>query len=436
MKIKRYFASDTRKALRQVRDDLGPDAIIISNRSVDDGVEILAAEDFDEELASKGEFDTRDAEEVTATPPATSTPTDTDAESSNASPASEEVLTSDAILKALKKKPATAKSKNRPAAPKADKESDLIATMRNELAHLRGMMENQFNLVSMGQWSQNSPIRSELVQHLTRVGLTPALAAKLVGTLANVEKLTPQLATRNALALLTREIPINNQSILEQRGAVALIGPAGAGKTTTIAKLTSQFTRLHGNRNIILVSADNHRIGAHEQLLAYSELFDVPLLRARDYQEIRQIIHAVGNQSLVLVDTGSLTQQDLRSPQNMPTMQKDLDIRNYLVLPATNQTPMLERIVSSFSHCSISGAIITKVDEAPNLGGALTAIINGKMPVSYWSDGMNVDSHLYQATAKHLVAKAVTMVNRKRTTPQPTVAPASPRPQAKTTHAQ
>jgi len=304
MKIKRYFAADTRKALRMVRDDLGPDALIISNRSVDDGVEILAAEDFDEELAAKGVVDTRDAVEITdatveprppAAPDRETAPAEAKPQAAATTPKPDDVVTSDVILKALKKK--------RPE-PKKERsgESELIATMRDELARLRGMMENQFSALSQGQWSQHSPIRNELVQQLTRIGLAPTLATRLVASIRHAEQLTPQLATREVLALLTKKIRINGQSILDQRGAVAMIGPAGAGKTTTIAKITSQFVRKHGNENIILLSADNHRIGAHEQLLAYGELFDVPVLRAREPQEIRQIIQAVGSNSLVLIE--------------------------------------------------------------------------------------------------------------------------------------
>ncbi len=423
MKIKRYFAADTRKALRMVRDDLGPDALIISNRSVDDGVEILAAEDFDEELATKGVIDTRDAVEITdaTVEPKAAAPSEQAAPAAEkpkteAGPKPDDVVTSDVILKALKKKKPEPK-KN------VGGESELIANMRDELARLRGMMENQFSALSQGQWSQHSPIRNELVQQLTRIGLAPTLATKLVASIKNAEQLTPQLATREVLALLTKKIRINAQSMLDQRGAVAMIGPAGAGKTTTIAKITSQFVRKHGNSNIILLSADNHRIGAHEQLLAYGELFDVPVLRAHEPQEIRQIIQAVGSNSLVLIDTGSLTRADLAAPEKMPTMQSDLGIRNYLVLPATNQTSVLEKLVNTFRQQPIAGAIITKVDEALNLGGALTAVINGELPVACWSDGLDVNSHLYQATAKHLVAKAVTMVNRqsmmKKTAPIP-----------------
>ncbi len=419
MKIKRYFAANTRKALRMVRDDLGPDAIIISNRSVDDGVEILAAEDFEEELANEGVIDTRGAVEITdATPTPTTTQNEKAAAEKTATPANkienkgaprEAVMTSDAILKALKKKPA-AKSAGKPAG-----ESELIANMRDELARLRGMMENQFSVLSQGQWSQHSPIRNNLVQQLTRIGLSSTLATKLVSSIKNAEQMTPEVATREVLAMLTRQIRISNQSILSHRGAVAMIGPAGAGKTTTIAKITSQFVRKHGNKHITLLSADNHRIGAHEQLLAYGELFDVPVLKAHEPQEIRQIIQAIGSSSLILIDTGSLTRKDLQAPQNMPTLQADLGIQNYLVLPATNQTPVLEKLVESFRGQPVAGAVITKVDEALDLGGVLTAVINNRLPVACWSDGLDVNSHLYQATAKHLVAKAVTMVNRQTT---------------------
>lgn len=424
MKIKRYFAPDTRRALRMVRDDLGPDAVIISNRKVEDGVEILAAEDFEEELASNGEIDTRSAianapvvtPQTAPKPKADSqlqakpTPAETVADKVTKEPAKadekSDVMTSDVIMKALKKRPPAAKKTADPG------ESEMIASMREELARLRGMMENQISIINQGQWSQSSPIRHELVQHLTRIGLSSALATQLVSSMKQVEQMTPQVATREVLALLTSKARVTGRSILDHRGAVALIGPAGAGKTTTIAKLTSQFVRRHGNKNIILLSADKLRIGAHEQLLAYGKLFDVPVLRAHDPQEIRQIISAVGSNSLVLIDTGSLTQRDLAAPETMVTMQPDLGVQNYLVLPATSQTEVLEKLVGRFRKLPVEGAIITKVDEAIDLGSALTATINGDMSIAYWSDGLDVNSHLYQATAKHLVAKAVTMVNR------------------------
>lgn len=473
MKIRRFFAPDSRKALRMVQDELGEDAIIISNRSMDGGVEILAAEDFDDELVARGEADTSQASFVAAAPkpeaPATPTSPETTyspeaamlralaeqhaagqaAVSDNTQAATttaqadnitverpkakteaqrdpieeEQVMTSQAILNTLVQRKAAQKSKHN-----VDEEQDaLITDMREEISKLRDLMESQLSALHLGNWSNTSPARSSLIKHLTRMGFTPTLSTQLIGKMQDLEGLTPQLATREALAMLTKEIKTTGDQIFTRAGTIVLIGPAGAGKTTSIAKIASQYIRLHGNKHVILVSADNTRIGAHEQLMAFGRLMDVPVLRARDSAELKQILAAMADKALVLVDTGSLSQEDLRNPRKLPTVAAMIPgTEHYLVLPATNQTATLERITKAMSSIDIKGTIMTKTDEATNLGGALTATINQHLPVSYWTDGQKITQSLHVATPKHLVAKAVTMINKQD---GPTPPPHRPGPQ-------
>ncbi|MGV6816986.1 MAG: flagellar biosynthesis protein FlhF [Thiotrichales bacterium] len=476
MKIRRFFAPDSRKALRMVQAELGEDAIIISNRSVDGGVEILAAEDFDEELSKRGELDTSEASFVAAAPKATAPVAETPANATTYSPEAamlraladeksavqattpgieaaqgamsspaaeiliekpaagsaretnpgkadpieeEQVMTSQAILNTLVERKAARKAKR-----DTDAEQDaLITDMREEISKLRDLMESQLSALNLGNWANTSPARSNLIKHFTRMGFSPTLSTRLIGKMENLEGLTPQVATREALAMLTREIKTTGDQIFTKAGTIVLIGPAGAGKTTSIAKIASQYIRLHGNKHVILVSADNTRIGAHEQLMAFGRLLDVPVLRARDSAELKQILAAMADKALVLVDTGSLTQEDLRNPRKLPTIAAMIPgTEHYLVLPATNQTATLERITKAVSSIDIKGAIITKTDEATNLGGALTSTINQDLPVAYWTDGQKITQPLHVATPKHLVAKTVTMINKQDE-------PAIPRPQ-------
>jgi flagellar biosynthesis protein FlhF len=449
MNIKRFVASDTRKALNMVREKLGPDAIIISNRSVDDGVEILAAEDFDEELTEQGELNTDNA---TFTSVANSTkkparkPTRKQTKT-RAKKSSQEIRIEPEKLSFAEKikseiKARSGKKENKidtDIEDKKDSESDtpalpsdlfdirkvtertnrenieqqvIINNMRDEIDQLRGQMESQFTKIHAEQKPQQSPIHKNLLKQFQCIGLNKNLSGALVNTMQDVDSLTPQAATREALALLTRQIITSNDDILTEGGVIALIGPAGAGKTITLAKLASQFIQRHQSKDIILVSTDTYRVGAQEQLMAYGRLLGVPVLKAKDQTEIRQILSAIGDKKLVLVDSGSLTQNDLRDPQNIPTVQAQLKgIKHYLVLPATMQSATLNHIVIALSASDvITGGIITKVDEAINLGASLAAAIQHKLPIAYWCDGQKISSHLYAAKAQHLIAKAVTMV--------------------------
>ena len=482
MKIKRFFAPDTRKALRQVQKELGPDAIIISNRQVDDGVEVIAAIDYASELLENGELDTAQATRLpdshVPADPAPEAPAPEAAPAAPSGPAARETaprtppageapaepavapaadgkplplpedrdLVFERFMKSAKAAPQTpAGPAAEPAAPAtgqagaapsaaprpegatgtarptgatpgqaaagSDNAETVIRNMRAEINKLRGLMESQFTSLHAGQWSQNSPIRSNLLRQLTRLGLSPQYAGQLIASLGDVEARTPQLATRDALAKLAEEIKVTGDDILCQGGSVVLLGPAGAGKTTTIAKLANRYAKLHDHSDVILVSTDNHRVGAHEQLLAYSRLLNIPVLRARDDAELEQILIATADKGLVLVDCGSLTQQDLRQPERLPSLrvQAPRPLRHYLVLPATYQIPTQERVLSSLAP-HLAGCIVSKVDEAANLGGALTATIRTGVPIAYWADGPKVTAHLHPAEPRHLLAKAVAMV--------------------------
>jgi len=429
MNIKRFYAADTRKALNMVREELGEEAIIISNRSVDNGVEILAAEDFDEELSNLGEVNTRNATHLPENAPAHDTPIDKKSRSFA------EKIKDEIQARSSKK---TIKTENKtenaqhpdspsPAIPgdlfdvrritesgihDTTWQQDAISSMRAEINKLRDLMESRFTQIHGKASSQQSPIRASLLKQYQRLGLSHNLSGALVNTLHEIDSLTPHAATRDALALLARQIRTSDDDILTKGGIVVLIGPAGAGKTTTLAKLASQFIHRHYSKDIIMVSTDTHRLGAQEQLIAYGRLLGIPVLKARDQNEINQILSAVGDKKLVLVDSGSLTQNDLRNPQALPTMHTEIKaVKHYLVMPASMQVATLDHTVKILTDAGvIEAGIITKVDDAINLGGALSAVIQHKLPVAYWSDGQKVSSHLYAAKPQQLVAKAVAMI--------------------------
>ncbi|MGF1644283.1 MAG: flagellar biosynthesis protein FlhF [Thiotrichales bacterium] len=482
MKIRRFFAADTRKALLLVRRELGSEAIIMSNRPTADGVEIIAALDEADELREKGELEAdlgdllqqrearvNDSRPVNADPWQTSSPRGDDSiytpgarpeprgysmpqsppqrpephpwasaqtapgdtgagrsyaypqagpESSKQPPPRETLFRQpvgdrgQANAAPQPETPTNVNGKPRvplDAAYGADPDAS-INSVRNEINQLRGMLETQFNTLQTREWAAFSPNRTKLLRHLTRLGLNRGLASQVISALPNVDALDVRVATKQALELLVRHIPVGDDEILRDGGQVVLLGPAGAGKTTTIAKLTAQFLQRYTARDIMYVSTDYKRIGAHEQLLTFARLFNVPILWAKRPEEIQQILTLTTDKRLVLVDTPSMNTEDISNPRRLATLWMDLPkLRNYLVLPTHMQPYTLDRVVAAFTGTPMKSCILTKVDEANTLGGALSAVIRHRLPVSYWCDGPRITEDLHVATPQHLVAKAVAL---------------------------
>ena len=361
MQIKRFFASDTHKALRMVREAMGPDAVIIANHSVDGGVEIVASGDYDD---SKIEILSKGSEEAVA-----------DVEAPRESNVNHDKV---------------------------------IDSMRDEIHQLKNMMESQLSAMKVGQWGQQDKVRAGLFKQFSKLGLGADLITRFVAAVGGEKDF--RSASRKALALLARKLITTEKDIIKQGGIVVLVGPTGAGKTTTIAKLAAQFSMQHGTQDIVLVSADNRRIGAHEQLLAFGKLLGIPVLHARNQQELDMMLSTLTDKKLVLVDSSGMGQADLSNLDQILGMSRHhKDIEHYLVLPATMQRVAMDRILTATRKKKIAGCILTKVDEAAALGDAFTSLLRHKLPIAFWADGQRIQEDLYHANVVELVTRAVSL---------------------------
>ena len=362
MQIKRFFASDTHKALRMVREAMGPDAVIIANHTVDGGVEIVASGDYDD---SQIEIMNNVSEETAGA--------ETEA-------AKEHTVNQDKVING----------------------------MRDEIHQLKNMMESQLSAMKIGQWGQQDKVRAGLFKQFSRLGLGADLITRFVAAVGGEKDF--RSASRKALALLARKLITTEKDLIKQGGVVVLVGPTGAGKTTTIAKLAAQFSLLHGTQDVVLVSADNRRIGAHEQLLAFGKLLGIPVLHARNPQELDMTLSTLTEKKLVLVDSSGMGQADLSNLDQILGMNSHhKDIEHYLVLPATMQRAAMDRILAATRKKKIAGCILTKVDEAAALGDAFTSLLRHKLPIAYWADGQRIQEDLYHANIVELVTRAVSL---------------------------
>jgi flagellar biosynthesis protein FlhF len=389
MKIKRYFAADMRQAIRMVRDEQGPDAVILSNRRVDGGIELIAAVDYDAEMLNTGT-------------PAAAAP-NTEAKPTQAAPA------------AVKESVATPRADTAAAAPAYKRpevewsQDPAISEMRREVKALRSLLEDQLAHLAWGDYARNQPQKSALLRRLMALGLAPDLCRQLTDLIdANEDS---DNNWRQAMALLADWLPVADDEILNSGGVVALVGPTGVGKTTTVAKLAARFALRHGARQVALISTDNYRIGAHEQLLTYGRILGVSVQTASDQDELHTLLQGMSEKKLVLIDTAGMSQRDLRLSEQLATLHGGSPlIKTWLVLSAATQQSGLDEAVRAFQRVQLSGCILTKVDEAARLGDALSSIIHSRLPLAYIGDGQRVPEDMHPARAHGLISRAVALL--------------------------
>ncbi|MBI2779928.1 MAG: flagellar biosynthesis protein FlhF [Gammaproteobacteria bacterium] len=439
MKMKRFFAPDIRQAIRKVRDELGPDAVILSNRRVEGGVEIVSAIDYDEAMVSNADlfFTAPDVPRVSnqfqpAVEPHRGT---TGKQSSVAQPAQSQksfyettaALSSDQDDEdeavSLDYMPGQILEESH----KTDRKDGVISTaapkpalneMWAELRNLRGLLENQLSGLAWGDLTRRYPQQAELFQRLMRLGLSATLCRQVVDEIPLEITQAPQfeLLWRRALGVLAHQVQVTDDDILTQGGIVALVGPTGVGKTTTVAKLAAHYALRHGSRHVALVTTDNYRIGAHEHLKSYGRILNIPVRVASDKAELQQILAELSDRRLILIDTAGMGQRDVRLSAQFAVLNgsggRTPRIKTYLVLSTTTRLSGMDETIRAFQGMTIDGCIFTKLDEATSLGSALSVAIQHDLPVAYISDGQRVPEDLHNARAHTLVSRSVAIMQQ------------------------
>ncbi len=384
MKIKRFLASNMREAIRLVREEQGADAVILSNKRVPGGIEVVAATDYDAALLQQSQRHL-----APAAPPS--------------APAPAEAAPSASVFS--RKKPAAATPAAATAPPPALPPPE-VQQLRSEVSGMRQLLETQLAGLAWRELSERQPERLAALRAMSDLGIEPGLARKIISELP--EKPGAERARFLPLGLLARRIAVMPNDLIMQGGAYALIGPTGVGKTTTIAKLAARWTERHGTRDIALVTTDHYRVGAQEQLYTYGRLLGVPVHTAANARELSTVMARLTEYKLVLVDTAGMAPRDRQLATQFAELRASrTQIKSLLVLPATTQAGDLNEILKRFSPAKPQGAVLTKVDEATRIGGVLSATIRMRLPIAYICDGQRVPEDIQQARADQLVLRAM-----------------------------
>ena len=436
MKIKRYFASDIRQAIRMVREEQGPDAVILSNRRVDGGVEIVAALDYDESAirrmasAQQDEAIARAAKiskEATRPVPAPQSAGPSTTVYSNKETRPSEVSSAAFVAQRYKPEPEEALNFELPSkfdapppntAKPATVQPEIVwsqdpslVAMREEMHMLRSLLENQLSGLAWRDMKQQHPLRIKTLEKLMQMGLSPGLCRDIADQIQYSHDMSHNW--RQALGLLAARLPVTNDDILTHGGIVALIGPCGVGKTTTVAKLAARFTLRHGPGKVALVTTDGYRVGAHQQLRTYGQILGAPVHVAKDADELRVLLASLRDKSLVLIDTAGMSKRDVRLSEQFAVLnQSVLALRTYVVLSASSQRAALDDVLRQFGKVQLDGAILTKLDEASLLGEAISTLVQQQLPVAYLSDGQAVPEDLHPTRSNSLVNRCITLMQQ------------------------
>jgi flagellar biosynthesis protein FlhF len=383
MNVKRIVAKTSREAMRQLREALGPDAVILSNRAVDGGVEVLAMPA--EDIAAM-------APPVMEAPRA-APPARPPEPKPQARPEPEPAVTFKRRLI------------ERVAVPNQDS-AQLAQSVISEIKSMHLRLENQLTDMAWRDLPGRDPAGATVMRDMLAAGFSATLARDLLETLPKGDEAQARAWMRNTLMKRLQVVQSENE-LLDSGGVFALMGPTGAGKTTTTAKLAARFVVRHGADKLALLTTDSYRIGGHEQLRIYGKILGVTVHAVRDAADLRLALSELRNKHTVLIDTVGMSQRDQAVAEQVEMLcQAGKSIKRLLLLNATSHGDTLDEVVQAYQTRGLDGCILSKIDEAASLGPALDCAIRHELNVHYLSTGQRVPEDLHLANRQYLIHRA------------------------------
>uniref|UniRef100_Q47I34 Flagellar biosynthesis protein FlhF n=1 Tax=Dechloromonas aromatica (strain RCB) TaxID=159087 RepID=Q47I34_DECAR len=453
MNVKKFIAANARDALRKVKETLGNDAIILSNRGVPGGVEIMAVAARDmamivptpvadrsppERRPQPNEFDDdyrvvlnsararisqpmpapvmspapqmprqnvaqaaaqRPVGQVNAGIPKNGALRNLDLGRSGAVPVAPQRPVENQVPPVAAQAPTQATLQRRPEAEVVPME------VMEEIRSLRRIVEQHLAGFAWGEVARSEPVKTEILRQMLDAGFSPQFSRDLLTDLPHEMNSVEAMAWVKGAADRSLMTIGSEHDIVDRGGVYALVGPTGVGKTTTTAKLAARCVLRHGPSKVALVTTDGYRIGAHEQLRIYGRILGVSVHLVKDAAELRQTLIELQHKHMVLIDTMGMSQKDKLVPE-LTDMLAGCAVQRLLLLNSTSRGDTLDDVVRAYAGDTLAGCILTKIDEAASLATALDVIMRHNLKLLYVSNGQRVPEDLHLPNRSYLLHRA------------------------------
>jgi flagellar biosynthesis protein FlhF len=279
--------------------------------------------------------------------------------------------------------------------------------MMNEIRSMRDMLEGKMSEMSWLNTQQKTPYKSDVLREMLAAGLSASLSRHMMEKMPECGNAEAGLEWVKSIMVKNLSTISNENEILEQGGVYALVGPTGVGKTTTTAKLAARCVMRHGPSKLALITTDGYRIGGYEQLRIYGKILGVMVHSVKDESDLKIALAELKNKHTVLIDTVGVSQRDKMVTQQVAMLSgSGVDVKRLLCLNATSTGETLTEVVRAYRGEGLSGCILTKLDEAATIGGALDIVIRQKLNLYYVASGQRVPEDLHVANKQYLVDRA------------------------------
>lgn len=431
MKVKRFVVPSMQVGLKQVGESLGPGAVILSNRRLAEGLEIVAGVEEAELAAyeaSRPAVKDPDAiikahTDSTGTPKLdqhsmqslleamapknkaafegrqASKPRPDGGNKAPASPKPERPT--------VASRPPEREAAARPQLPASD---ELMSIMRQEIAGLRTMLEQQTNLLQEPALPKMSPRIERLEARLGSLGFSSSIQRSLLRHYDT--ELPLDTNWRRLMGRLSAGLATPLMDPIKEGGVVALCGPTGAGKTTTLAKMAARYVKDFGADDLTIVSADYFQMGAQTSLASVARILGVEFIAMQDGETLTEVLRSLKHKRLVLIDTSGSREALQQWQKDVVATGLESRLSTVMVVPATAHEASLKQFIARFPGKVISGAVLTKLDEAPCFGSLFDSLLRYRWPIWYCSAGQNIPRDLERCEPTALVKRLMRTLNQ------------------------
>jgi flagellar biosynthesis protein FlhF len=384
MSIKKFIAANSHEAMQEVRSAFGRDAIIISNRTTEDGIEIIATDNPD---------DLQPEQPATGAVP--SQPAQKSASGSKKSTTKSTRSRSKTGRKPLEPRVAAVESGTR---------DDLRESiLRQEIADLQGAVQGLTTSGSVANGTHWAEIT--LAGRLMGLGLGASLVQQVIDQARPITKMDS--AWKQTLKHLKKQLRYEPGAFTGEGGAYVFHGPVGAGKTSVICKLAAQFLTENTVGKLAIVSAgDSSSIERRDGMLkAFSQLLSIPVHHAETPSELRHVLAALRRKKLVLIDTPAFdVNRLLPFGESTGQLGGKRKVEHCLVVSATTQGSMLDHTFACLAESAVESVVLTQIDQTRQIGTAIDSLLRSGLQLRYCADSADLHRPLLSNATETLIS--------------------------------